>query len=66
MVAPQEMEQRFAKAGWDIDNGFPGYLVVGYSNDTLSILAHRQETFEAEDYDDSLFELLDHTRDVTY
>jgi hypothetical protein len=66
VVTPEEIEHRFAEAGWDIDNGFPGYLVIGYSDDTLSILAHRQEAFEAEDYDDSVFELLDHTSDVTY
>ena len=36
METPQQIEQRFAEAGWCIDNGFPGYLVIGYSGDTLS------------------------------
>ena len=64
VITPEEIEQRFANAGWDIDNGFPGYLVIGYSDDTLSILARRQEVFETDN--DLLFQILDHTRDLTY
>ena len=67
MVTPEEIQHRFANAGWDIDNGFPGYLVIGYCGDAISILARREEAFEPDDdYDDALFEILDHTRDVTY
>ena len=67
MVTPKEIEHRFANAGWDIDNGFPGYLVIGCRGDALSILARREEAFEPDDdYDDALFEILDHRRDVTY
>ena len=66
METPKQIEQRFAEAGWYIDNGFPGYLVIGYSGDTLSILARRQELFERDDEEHPLFEILDHARDVTY
>jgi hypothetical protein len=62
-MTPEEIEQRFANAGWDIDNGFSGYLVIGYSGDYLSILARREKVFEAAN--DPLFEILDHTRNVT-
>ena len=65
MEIPEQIEERFAEAGWCIDNGFPGYLVIGYSGDTLSILARKQELFERYE-DDSHFEILDHARDVTY
>lgn len=61
---PEEIEQRFANAGWSIDNGFPGYLVIGYSGDVLSILAHREKVFETSD--DPLFEILDHAQNVTF
>jgi hypothetical protein len=37
-------------------------LVIGYSADTLSILAKS----EAYNTDDPVFELLDHLRDITY
>ena len=63
---PDEIEQRFTNAGWNIDDGFPGYLVIGFSGDTLSILARREEVFETHRDDDPLFEILDHTHDVTY
>ena len=70
-LTPEEIEQRFTNAGWNIDDGFPGYLVIGYSGDTLSILARREEVFQTHHDDDDddhapLFELLDHTRDTTY
>ncbi len=58
---PKEIEQRFASAGWQIDNGFEGYLVLGDSGN-ISILAHRG----AWGTNDSLFELLDHQRNITY
>jgi len=62
-LPPKKIEQRFVSAGWDIDNGFPGYLVIGYSGDTLSILARREKVFETAN--DAFFEILDHTRNVT-
>jgi hypothetical protein len=63
-VIPEEIEQRLASAGWEIDGGFSGHLVIGCSDDNLSILAHR-EAFEAPG-EDPLFEILDHKRDVAY
>jgi len=64
-VIPEVIEQRFASAGWEIDGGFSGHLVIGCSGDTLSILAHR-EAFESADEDPLFFEILDHRRDATY
>jgi hypothetical protein len=59
-VDPQEIKQRFASAGWDLDDGFSGYLVIGCSGDsTLSIVAHG-EVFETAE--EPLFEILDHTQ----
>ena len=80
-MSPQEIENRFASAGWHLDGGFEDYLVIGYSDDGLSILA-RKEAWEADedglsildyeeardtdDDDDPVFELIDHERDLTY
>ena len=61
-VSPEEIEQSFANAGWDLDGGFTDYLLIGYNDDGLSILA-RKEAWET---DDPFFELIDHERDVTY
>lgn len=61
-MTKEDIEQRFATAGWDIDDGFSGYLVIGCSADATSILSHK----ESYDGDDPIFELLDHVRDVTY
>ena len=75
----EEIENRFASAGWHLDGGFTDYLVIGYSDDGLSILA-RKEAWETDedglsilDYeearetgDDPVFELIDHERDLTY
>ena len=63
MTTQQEIEQSFASAGWDIDGGFLGHLVIGYSGDTLSILADRRQMFETAD--DPMFELIDHMLNVT-
>ncbi len=60
----KDIENRFASAGWHLDGGFEDYLVIGYSDDGLSILA-RKEAWEADD-DDPVFELIDHERDLTY
>jgi hypothetical protein len=59
---PEEVEERFASAGWDIDDGFSDYLVIGYSADSLSIIFRP----EARHADEPIFELLDHVRDLTY
>jgi hypothetical protein len=61
-VSPEEIEQSFASAGWHLDGSFAEYLVIGYNDDGLSILA-RKEAWET---DDPFFELIDHERDVTY
>ena len=62
-VSLKEIENRLASAGWHLDGGFQDYLVIGYSDDILSILA-RKEAWETDD--DPVFELIDHERDVTY
>ena len=63
---PKELEQRIANAGWQIDDGFLGHLVIGNdgssSSNDVSIVAY----LDGWDSDDSLFELLDHERDVAY
>ena len=63
MYSPEEIENRFASAGWHLDGGFVDYLVIGYSDEGLSILA-RKEAWETDD--DLVFELIDHERDLTY
>ncbi len=79
-MSPDEIENRFASAGWHLDGGFAGYLVIGYDQDGLSILA-RKEAWETDedglsiltyeeagemDDDDPVFELIDHERNLTY
>ena len=61
-MSPEEIETGFASAGWYLDGGFADHLVIGYSDDGLSILA-RKEAWETED---PVFELIDHERNVTY
>jgi hypothetical protein len=61
-VSPEEIENRFASAGWHLDGGFQDRLVIGYSGDEVSILAHK----EYWGTDDPLFELLDHGEMVSY
>lgn len=61
-MTSEEVERSFTSAGWAIDDGFSGHLVVGYSGDNLSILFHR----EMRGAEDPVFELLDHVRNVTY
>ncbi len=81
-MAAQEIENRFASAGWHLDGGFADHLVIGYSDDGLSIVARKEawetdedglsildyeeEARETGDDDDPLFELIDHERDLTY
>ena len=60
---PREIEKSFANAGWDLDGGrFADHLVIGYSSDGISILAHK----EAWGTENPAFELLDHERILTY
>ena len=62
-MANKELEQRIASAGWEIDDGFSGHLVIGNdSSNNVSIVAY----LDGWDSDDPLFELLDHERDVAY
>jgi len=61
-VYKKEIKQSFDTAGWDLDGSFADHLVIGYSGDGISILAHK-ETWGTED---PFFELLDHERMHTY
>ena len=62
-MSPEEIENSFTSAGWHLDGSFLDYLVVGYNDDGLSILAGK----EAWDTDyDPVFKLIDHERDLTY
>ena len=63
----EEITQRFTDAGWDIDDSFSGYLIIGFSGDNLSIVAHNEgEDAPAGEPDEIVFELLDHERNLTY
>ena len=57
----EEIEQRFASAGWSIDGGFAEYLVIGYCGDEMSLLYHPQTWGD----DDPVFVILDHDRVIT-
>jgi hypothetical protein len=61
-VNREEIEQRFADVGWDLDRSFSGYLVIGYSGEEISLLAHK----EAWEKDDPAFVILDHERIVSH
>ena len=58
----QEIEQCFADAGWDLDGSFAEYLIIGYSGEHVSLLAHK----EAWGSDDPVFEILDHQQMLNY
>ena len=64
----EEITQRFTDAGWDIDDSFSGYLIIGFSGDNLSIVAHDEggEDAPAGQTEEHVFELLDHERNLTY
>jgi hypothetical protein len=34
----ETMEQELARAGWEVDDGFSGHLLIGNADDDLSIL----------------------------
>jgi hypothetical protein len=57
----EEINQKFASAGWDLDGSFYKHLIVGYTGD-LSILAYPQ----AWETNDSKFQLCDHENDLSY
>ena len=63
-VYRERIEQGFENAGWCIDSGFSDYLVIGSDGDDLSILVH-EEALETNDVD-TVFELIDHERNVIY
>ena len=58
----EAIEQRFTGAGWELDDSFSEYLIIGSNSDSLSILAYAQ----AREPEDSIFELIDHERNLTY
>ena len=62
-VSKEAIEHRFTRAGWELDDSFSEYLIIGSNSDNLSILAYAQEAREPED---PVFELIDHERDLTY
>ena len=57
----EEINQKFASAGWELDGSFYKHLIVGYT-EALSILAYRQ-AWETEDPE---FQLCDHENDLSY
>ena len=61
-MSREEIQRRFALSGWDLDGGFSDYLVIGYSDEELSILAHKEVCQED---DDPLFVILDHNNIVS-
>lgn len=61
-MSVEEIEDSFTSAGWLLDGSFTDYLVIGYTEDGLSILAPK----EAWKTDDPVFELIDHESDLTY
>jgi hypothetical protein len=63
-VYREQIEQGFEDAGWCIDSGFSDYLIIGSDGDNLSILV-REEALETNDVD-TVFELIDHERNVIY
>jgi hypothetical protein len=62
-VDKEMIEQRFARAGWQLDDSFSEYLIIGHNSGRLSILAYPEAGITEED---PVFELIDHERDLTY
>jgi hypothetical protein len=62
-VNREAIEQRFTRAGWELDDSFSEYLIIGSNSDSLSILAYAPQAREPED---PVFELIDHQRNLTY
>jgi hypothetical protein len=61
-MSKEEIEQRFANAGSDLDGSFAEHLVVGYNGDGMSLLAHKKSW----ENDDASFEVLDHDEMLSY
>jgi hypothetical protein len=61
-VSIEEIENSFTSAGWNLDGSFSEYLVIGYTDDGISILAGK----EAWETDEPAFELIDHEGELTY
>jgi hypothetical protein len=57
----EEIEQAMEEAGWDVDEGFSAYLLVG-NNTTVSILAHKWVW----DTEAPVFELSNEETGLTY
>jgi len=62
-VNREAIEHRFTRAGWELDDSFSEYLIIGSNSDSLSILAYAPRAREPED---PVFELIDHERNLTY
>ena len=60
-MTPEEIERCFVEAGWKLEDGFSGHLIVG-EDENLSILAHKWVWGS----DDPVFELGDGERSLTY
>lgn len=58
----EEIEQRFTNAGWELDGSFRDHLVIGFSGDSISLLAHK----EWWGVDNPLLEILDHEEMTNY
>ena len=54
----EEIEQSFTTVGWELDGSFKDHLVIGFSGDGISILAHKEVWGTEEPF----FELIDHER----
>jgi hypothetical protein len=62
VMASKEVEQGFAAADWEVDDGVSVHPLIGYSGDTLSMLFY-PEMRRAED---PMFEVLNYLRNVAY
>ena len=60
-MTAEEIERRFVEAGWKLEDGFSGHLIIG-EDGNLSILAHKWVW----GLDDPVFELGDGERSLTY
>ncbi|MCA1740799.1 MAG: hypothetical protein LC740_18855 [Actinobacteria bacterium] len=58
----QSIKRSLSGAGWDLDDSFEGYLLIGHDSERVSLLAHREHWGT----DDPLFEILDHEKMTTY
>jgi hypothetical protein len=56
-MTKEEIEQRFANAGWDLDGSCAEHLVIGYKGERIALLVHK-ESWETDDASFELLELL--------